>query len=59
MILHKLGAKLWKFKNINSINQNSVRKKSIIQWYNHFWGKFDDPIIKPPYGHCVQIGKLI
>lgn len=39
------------------INQSSVRPKSIMQWYNYFWSKFDDPIIKPPYKHCTQIGK--
>lgn len=42
----------------NSLNQNSARKKSIIQWYNHFWSKFDDPIVKPPYKHCTQIGNM-
>lgn len=44
-----------KLKNL--INQNSVRKKSIIQLYNQFWSKFDGKVIKPPYKHCAQIGK--
>lgn len=51
------AGRLLSSKNLNSIPQNSVRKKSIIQWYNHLWSKFDDPIVKPPYKHCTQVGK--
>lgn len=38
--------------------QNSIRAKSVFQWYNQIMKKFDEPkVIKPPYNHCVQIGK--
>lgn len=41
------------------IYQYSVRQKSIFQWYNQFWQKFDDPKIEAPYNHCTQIGKTL
>lgn len=52
----KSGSILRQCQKQNLLIQNLVREKSIIQWYNHFWSKFDDPIVKPPYKHCTQIG---
>lgn len=56
MLLIKSGTVLQQCGIKHLINQNSVRKKSVIQWYNHFWSKFDDQVVKPPYKHCTQIG---
>lgn len=53
----KMGELLKDCVGNDKISHNSLRHKSIFQWYNQLWEKFDDRKLTPPYNHCTQVGK--
>lgn len=52
----KSGTLLKRCLENHKIEHNSVRSKTISQWWHKIWRPFDVEIVKPPYNHCTQIG---